>query len=41
MGSEAQPEVKPEDVQAKMQEAFARMGFSEAAAKNAAVGRGW
>lgn len=41
-GGQAQPaEYKPEEVQAKMTEAFRRLGLNEAAAKSAAIGRGW
>lgn len=41
-GSQAQTaEYKPEEVQAKMAEAFQRLGLNEAAAKSAAIGRGW
>lgn len=41
MGGQSSGELKPEDVQAKMTEAFQRMGLSEAGAKIAANGRGW
>jgi len=42
MGGQAQSvEYKPEEVQAKMTEAFQRLGLNEAAAKSAAIGRGW
>lgn len=34
-------EQKPEDVEARMAEAFQDLGFSEASAKSAAAGRGW